>query len=310
MILDEILKTPIAVLLVLILAIAGVFCIVVAIIGKIPRLQVTGKGAISSVDIKARKAFALGLFGALLLILSVGLAVAAPVAQQTKAEQLFVPTINALETKVAEPSSTPSRVESIVSQMVVVTPTLVPTATPSQDLIDSMEIPSNWIPSFCDEGCSESRGASVIFHDLVSGKNGKAIEIIYDVKDLGWVLITKRVDYQVLSGTSGIGFAYKGNGAPNTIELKLLLRYPGDSRDTAFGASWNGKTDTDDTWIDLEALYNKDFTCWFPEDLCKQHSNVLELTAVKRIDIAISNKPGDTAGPGKVAFDDLVGIAP
>jgi hypothetical protein len=50
--------------------------------------------------------------------------------------------------------------------------------------------------------------------------------------------------------------------------------------------------------------------CWFPEENCKRHGNRLDLTAVDRLDFAISNKPGDQVGSGKVAFDDVWGIQP
>lgn len=224
----------------------------------------------------------------------------------------LLPTINVLETRIAEPTPAPIKEEMIVTQVFLVTPTSIPTSTPSPYLIDQMNIVSNWKPSVCNDECGQKNGnaSSSVFVNLVPGQTNEAIEILYDVENAGWVLITKNVDPQTLSGTTGLSFSYKGRGASNTIELKLLLRYPGDSRDTTFGASWNGKTDTDDNWSHIEALYNKDFTCWFPEDLCRKHSDILELTAVKRIDLAISNKPGDTVGLGKVAFDDLVGIAP
>ena len=175
-----------------------------------------------------------------------------------------------------------------------------------------MDRPSSWKPSFCDDQCGGSNGKSSINVSLVPGKTDDALEISYIVKNTGWALITKNINPKILSGTIGISFFYKGSGAPNTIEFKLLLRYPGDSEDTAFGALWNSATDTNDNWASIEILYDRDITCWWPDDLCQKHGNSPDLTAVKRIDLAISNKPeyGDIAGSGKVAFDDLVGIRP
>jgi hypothetical protein len=192
-------------------------------------------------------------------------------------------------------------------------PTFIPTPTVTL-LIDGMDKLSNWKPSFCDEKCGGSNGkSSIIDISLVSGRandaNG-ALEISYDVKNSGYVIITKNIVSQRLLGTTGISFFYKGSGAPNTIEFKLLLRYPGDSEDTAFGASWNRVTDTSDNWTPIEALYSTDFTCWWPANLCQTHGETPDLKVVKRIDFAISNKPTDKAGTGKVAFDDLAGIQP
>jgi hypothetical protein len=186
------------------------------------------------------------------------------------------------------------------------------TSLPAPFTIDTMDEISTWVPSFCDNACGGLQGSSALFIDSVPGKRNGAIEILYNVKKYGWVLITKQIDpirdIQVLSRTKGISFFYKSNGALNTIELKLLLHYPGDPTDTAFGAFW--KTDTKDTWTRVEALYNKDIKCWWPEDLCKVHGDIPELTAVKRIDLAISNRSGDTPGLGKIAFDELIGIPP
>lgn len=188
------------------------------------------------------------------------------------------------------------------------------TSTPVVDrnMIDTMDELSHWAPSFCDPVCGGSYGPSALVVSSVPGKTNNAVEIIYDLKKSGWVLITRNidpnVDRKILSRTDGIGFAYKSAGTPITIELKLLLRYPGDTEDTVFGASW--KADTGGNWTRVEARYDKDITCWWPDALCQKHGNLIELTALKRIDLAISNKLGDREGLGRVTFDDLVGITP
>jgi hypothetical protein len=172
--------------------------------------------------------------------------------------------------------------------------------------IDSMEELSSWGSSFCDKECGGLYGNSSLEISLVPGKTNNGIEILYDLKNSGWVLITKNLDPNILSGTTGISFAYRGSGAPNTIELKVLY-----SDSTTFGTSWHRATDTGDNWISLEALYS-DFTCWWPSPQCEKYGNNLSLTAVKIIEFGISNKPGfsDKAGLGKVVFDDVVGIPP
>jgi hypothetical protein len=146
--------------------------------------------------------------------------------------------------------------------------------------------------------------------NLVQGRTHNTVGISYNVTDAGYVIITKGVDPKVLSGTTGISFYYRGSGAPNTIESKLMLRYPGDTDDTTYGVSLHKATDTGDNWILVEVPYS-DFTCWWPGENCEKHPR-LDLTMVLRMDFAISNKSnfGDQVGSGWVAFDDVVGIKP
>ena len=196
-----------------------------------------------------------------------------------------------------------------VTQPVTVTPE--PTLTLDPYLIDSMDVLTNWAPSFCDKKCGGQNGSSGLSLSAVTGNTNNAVEVVYDLKKEGWVLITKNIDpnldLKILSKTVGISFRYKSSSPPHKIELKFLLRYPGDTEDTAFGASW--KTSPSDGWTRVEARYDKDLSCWWPEALCQKHGNRLEFSAIKRIDLAIANI-GEVTSLGKMAFDDLVGIPP
>src|SRR3990172_10537268 len=93
------------------------------------------------------------------------------------------------------------------------TPTFVPTPTPIPPLIDSMG-KLNWRLGFCDEQCGGSNGSSSIT-DLIlipdrTDNPDSALEISYEIKKDGWVLITRNIDPKILSGTIGISFFYKG----------------------------------------------------------------------------------------------------
>ena len=159
-----------------------------------------------------------------------------------------------------------------------------------------------WAPS--------SDGQSSINVSLVQGRTNNAVGISYDVTDAGYVIITKGVDPKMLSGTMGISFYYRRSGAPNTIEFKLMLRYPGDTDDTTYGVRLHKATATGDNWTLVEVPYS-DFACWWPSANCQKHPR-LDLTMVLRMDFAISNKSdfGDQVGSGWVAFEDVVGIKP
>jgi hypothetical protein len=306
----EFLDTPIAVLVVGIFAVFGVICVVIAIIGKFPRIQLTGKGSLSSFEIKGRKVYALALFGIALIAGAATLASYSPAADITKIRQELLSTITVQETKIAEPTSTP-RVEQIteqviVTQIVVITSTPVPTPAKPPYSLDLKD----WQTDFCDDKCGMQSGvsASSIIAPIVPGRNYEAIEVIYEVRNSGWVLIKKEITPDVLAGTKGLSFFYKGIGQPNSIEFKLLLRYPGDPEDTTFGVIWARATDTGDQWKSHEALYDVDFKCWGPSELCEKHGNVFDMESVHRIEFGISNKAGDTAGLGNVSFTEVAGI--
>ena len=175
----------------------------------------------------------------------------------------------------------------------------------------------DWRLGFCDSQCGGVNGSSsitnlILIPDRTNNENN-ALEISYEIRTQGWVSIAKNIDSQILLETKGIGFFYKGSGAANTIELKLVMRYPDDAEDTTYGVLWNRATDTKGNWMHIEKLYDIDFTCFWPETLCQQHGDNLDQTNlgfVRTIDLAISNRPnsGDVAGSGKVALDDLAGI--
>jgi len=219
-------------------------------------------------------------------------------------------TVKSIMINVVAPPATPTPAP-LPSATPVPTPTLAPTLTPAPTphIVVGVGSPSSWKPSFCDDKCGGSNGRSSININLVPGRTNNAIEVSYDVKNAGYVVITKNINPKVLSGTAGMSFFYKGSGAPNTIEFKLMLRYPGDNDDTTYGITWNGATDTGDKWTLVEVPYT-DFTCWWPGPNCQKHGDRLDLMMVLRMDFAISNKPdrGDMAGSGKVAFDDVLGL--
>jgi hypothetical protein len=141
--------------------------------------------------------------------------------------------------------------------------------------------------------------------ESIPGRTDNAIEISYDLKEWGWVGISKRIDPNILYEKEGIIFFYKGRGTPNTIELKLVYE---DVGGTTFGVLWNRATVTDD-WVSFEVPYSH-FDCWWPDDNCLRYGNQLDLNKVRKIEFAISNKPedGDMYGSGIVIIDDVQGI--
>jgi hypothetical protein len=178
------------------------------------------------------------------------------------------------------------------------TPTSAPTLTPTPTLsiIDTMDSTLGW------RTYRDDRGASINI-ESIPGRTDNAIEISYDLKEWGWVGISKRIDPNILYEKEGIIFFYKGSGTPNTIELKLVYE-----DDTTFGVLWNRATVTDD-WVSFEVPYSH-FDCWWPDDNCLRYGHQLDLNKVRKIEFAISNKPedGDMYGSGIVIIGDVQGI--
>ncbi|HMB23171.1 MAG: hypothetical protein ACM33V_03450, partial [Chloroflexota bacterium] len=101
---------------------------------------------------------------------------------------------------------------------------------------------------------------------------------------------------------------YSGTGEYNTLEFKLLLRYPEHTGDTIYGIVWRRDTNTNGKWVQKEVPYS-DIWCWGPAEACADHPEV-DVTKVDRLDFAVSNKPGDDPGSGWLLIKDVFGIRP
>jgi hypothetical protein len=180
-------------------------------------------------------------------------------------------------------------------------PTLTPSLTPTLPFLVDTSMLVGWIPDF-----THSNGDSGINR---INTIGNATELNYDVGKDGYVIITKRIDSQRLSDTRAIRFRYNGQGAANSIEFKLLLKYPGDAEDTTYGVLLPRATYTNNQWREVEVPYTE-MTCWWPAPNCALHGNLLDPTVVDRLDFVVANKPGDDPGSGWVLFKDVLGLTP
>ena len=175
------------------LVIAGVVFIFIAIVREV-------SGYIKT-SIDEKKAKILGIAG--IILLASGLITAATGVFQP-------PEIKPTPAPLVTPSPSPT---------ITLTPTPTPTATPSPTItpciIDTMDSTSGWRTYRDDTGSS-------INIEPILGRTDNATEISYDLNEWGWVVISKRINPEILSEMEGIKFFYKGSGEPNTIELKLV----------------------------------------------------------------------------------------
>jgi hypothetical protein len=179
----------------------------------------------------------------------------------------------------------------------------LPSPTPTPAVIDTLDNLSSW------KEYTDTLG-STIHINSTSGMQDNALEIAFDLKEYGYVGIAKDINPDRLAQAKGVKFFYRGSGASNTIELKLIY-----ARGTVFSVPWHSIT-AHNQWEPLEALYG-DFKCWpdtGPQDAsdpdhCPADKSLrLDLDKVARLDFAVSNKPerGDLAGSGSVIVDNVI----
>jgi hypothetical protein len=131
-----------------------------------------------------------------------------------------------------------------------------------------------------------------------------AIQLSFDVRPSGWAGISKDIKPELLANTGKIRFSYKGDGARNTLELKLLYGPDSGNRMAVFSTLWPAATTTSD-WVAVEVPYSR-LTCW-PDTGCRT-GDKLDLRRVRKIDFAISNKLGDTPGLGSVTLGGIEAV--
>jgi hypothetical protein len=215
-------------------------------------------------------------------------------ATQTAEERLLE------ETQLPASAITPEQAQTPMPTITqTFTPTVTLTFTPTPPPIVDTSILVGWVPNFSHS--NKDNAANKL------GINENALEITYDIGKSGYITVTKSFDSSELSGTEGISFIYMGKGNPNSLEFKLMLRYPGDVEDTTYGILWNRATDTNDKWLEMQVMYDE-MTCWWPAGNCAAHGSVLDPKMVDRLDFAISNKEGDQEGSGWIMIKDVFGI--
>ena len=148
---------------------------------------------------------------------------------------------------------------------------------------------------------ARGRTSTRLRQESVSGELGPALELTFDLINDGWVGIFKVLEPASLMDTNQLRLDYRGTGASNTIELKLLFPPNNENVSTTFRMVWNQATTTQD-WVTKMVPYS-DFSCWeaFP---CPENGR-LDPKNIWKIDIAISNNSGDSPGSGTWQFSDI-----
>jgi WD40 repeat protein len=163
-------------------------------------------------------------------------------------------------------------------------------------LIDPMEDLSNW------KTLKDELGSNVSI-SLVPSKKGRAINLTYDLKDNGWVGISRDVEPQLLAELQGLNISYRMTGKQSTLEIRLE-----DQNGTVFGSSriLNGGPPR---WACLEALFDG-FTEINQRSEEKSLLKVLEPFRIRKLEFIMRNttQNGDVPGPGSISLDQIRGV--
>jgi hypothetical protein len=162
------------------------------------------------------------------------------------------------------------------------------TARAGVEVFDSMEAVDGWHLYRNDEG------GRVVNVDLASvpGVMGNALEISYQMVTGEWLAIYKEAGD--LSQYKGVRFIYRGEGNKNTLEFKLS-----DSDGTNYGKLLVSKPNNG-SWVKTEVMFD-DLQYWWDTD---EQNTDLDLRNVL-LHFAVSKKPGDEGGSGRVVIDQV-----
>lgn len=140
-----------------------------------------------------------------------------------------------------------------------------------------------------------NRGSTISVQPEPGASN--SIRINFDLLQEDWTAVYKKLLPKSLVGTNGLTISYKGHGAPNTIEVKLI-----HTDETVCKKVIHNKTNTNNITNNLEISYSE-LECVTTAG----ETTVLNLEALDRLDLTFSNWPtfGDEPGEGEVIVESI-----
>ena len=192
--------------------------------------------------------------------------------------------ISQTETVPINPGSTP--------YSFILTP--APTPTPTAVVIDDMDSLAGW-------GIfNDTLGSAVNISTTADGMVNNALQMDFDLKQGGFVGISKVITPAPLSETQGLRFFYMGTGPTDTIELKLLYKPDANGKGEVFSYSQREIAGAKD-WVTFEQGYSA-FGCG---DTCRTPRQTLDPARVWKLEIAVSHQLGGAPGVGRVLVDQI-----
>ncbi|MFZ5911517.1 MAG: hypothetical protein ACOYYU_16005 [Chloroflexota bacterium] len=160
-------------------------------------------------------------------------------------------------------------------------------------IIDSMDATKGWIPY--------ASADNMLSVETVDGMKKQAVLVIFYVRQGGYVGISKPIDTTLFDNTKELQLSYRGNGAANTFEVKLLTTPNAEGKSAVFSYEIPHGSDTQG-WVALNIPYAK-FKCW--ESTGCRKDEIISPSQIYRIDFAISCKGNDEPGVGTVTIDQI-----
>lgn len=172
------------------------------------------------------------------------------------------------------------------------TPTMTP--APTAVVIDGMESLAGW------GRFNDAFGSAINISTTAEGMLDNAMRVDFDLKQGGFVGISKVIAPAPLSGTQGLRFFYTGAGPTDTIELKLLYKPDANGKGEVFSYSQREIAGADH-WVVFEQGYSA-FDCG---DTCKVPGQKVDPARVWRMEIAVSHQLAGAPGVGHVILDQI-----
>lgn len=159
-------------------------------------------------------------------------------------------------------------------------------------IIDTMDSTAGW------DKIGDENGSTVSISSVLSPK-GRAIQMDFDLKDGGWVGISRNVSGSIISQAKGLNLSYYGPS--KAINIQLILDYEDG---TSFGYSW--KLEPGNKWAGLEALF-EDFTRLEPSISSDLIGPRLDSKKVNKLEIKCLINGKDPYGAGRIIIDHIRG---
>ena len=146
-----------------------------------------------------------------------------------------------------------------------------------------------------------AEGATLELSAAPGRTEGQALQMAFDLPGEGWAVVSRVLPAGILVDSRGLSYAYRYEGHPQTLEVKLILE-PGAGGAT-FGLLQN-LTPAAGEWRAAEALW-ADMACF--EGTGCQPGDAVDLGVVWRVEFAVSSKGerGNAPGQGVLLLDEL-----
>jgi hypothetical protein len=165
------------------------------------------------------------------------------------------------------------------------------------EIISNKKKPLNLVPSIdlnyndWDNPQRYNTNNSTLAIESMAEGCGDNLILKYNLEKNGWAGVKKELDPVIFSDSEGIKITYQGDGAANTLEIKLT---------TEDASYWKWLCTNTRGYNTREIGYNE-FVQWMRMDGQNVRTDEpLRVDDIRFVEIAVSNKEGNITGEGQV----------